>query len=34
MADDGTPTAQVKRLRDGLRLVSTVVQAFTETCLL
>jgi PAS domain S-box-containing protein len=31
MADDGTPTTQVKRLRDGLRLVSTVVQAFTET---
>ena len=31
MADDGTSTALVKRLRDGLRLVSTVVQAFAET---
>src|SRR4029078_12617678 len=29
MADDGT--SLVKRLRDGLRLVSTVVQAFAES---
>src|SRR5215813_10773887 len=29
MADDGS--SLTKRLRDGLRLVSTVVQAFTET---
>ncbi|HEY0479730.1 MAG TPA: PAS domain-containing protein [Kofleriaceae bacterium] len=31
MADDGTSTALVKRLRDGLRLVSTVAQSFAET---
>src|ERR1700759_5699575 len=31
MADDRTSTPVVKRLRDGLRLVSTVVQAFAET---
>ncbi|HEX3757378.1 MAG TPA: PAS domain-containing protein [Kofleriaceae bacterium] len=31
MADDGTSTPLVKRLRDGLRLVSTVTQAFAET---
>src|SRR5205814_2128 len=31
MADDGTSTALVKRLRDGLRLVSTVVRSFNET---
>jgi PAS domain S-box-containing protein len=31
MADDGTATAMVKRLRDGLRLVSTVVQSFAES---
>jgi len=30
MADDGTSSALVKRLRDGLRLVSTVAQAFAE----
>jgi PAS domain S-box-containing protein len=31
MADDGTSTLLVRRLRDGLRLVSTVAQAFAET---
>ena len=31
MADDGTSTALIKRLRDGLRLVSTVAQSFGET---
>jgi len=31
MEEDGTSTALVKRLRDGLRLVSTVVQSFAET---
>jgi PAS domain S-box-containing protein len=31
MADDGTSTPRVERLRNGLRLVSTVTQAFAET---
>src|SRR5678815_3507260 len=31
MADDGTSTPRLERLRDGLRLVSTVTQAFAET---
>jgi PAS domain S-box-containing protein len=31
MADDGLSTSQVERLREGLRLVSTVVQTFAET---
>jgi PAS domain S-box-containing protein len=31
MADDGTSSVLVRRLRDGLRLVSTVAQAFAET---
>jgi len=31
MADDGTSTPLVERLRDGLRLVSTATQAFAES---
>ena len=31
MADDGTSSVLVRRLRDGLRLVSSVAQAFAET---
>jgi PAS domain S-box-containing protein len=31
MADEGTATVLVKRLRDGLRLVSTVAQSFAES---
>jgi len=31
MEDDGTDTAQIRRLRAGLRLVSTVVQSFAES---
>src|SRR3954464_2933952 len=31
MADDGTSTPQVERLRDGLRLVSTLTQVFAES---
>src|SRR3954453_2660578 len=31
MADDGTSTPLVERLRDGLRLVSAVTQAFAES---
>ncbi len=31
MADDGTSTPLVERLRDGLRLVSTITQAFAES---
>ena len=30
MADDGTSTPRVERLRDGLRLLSTVTQAFAD----
>ncbi|HEX8107435.1 MAG TPA: PAS domain-containing protein [Kofleriaceae bacterium] len=31
MADDGTSTPRLERLRDGLRLVSTITQAFAES---
>src|SRR5215470_11156084 len=30
MADDGTSTPRIERLRDGLRLLSTVTQAFAD----